>query len=296
MPVTRSQSPDVDARIEELQRRLEELQRRRDPAPPDAPRSDAVKARNPTPFSGRDPAQLHNFLMQASMVFQTNPSQFNTERAKIVYLASYLDGPALSWAGALLSMTDPPPLANDYALFAKALEKNFGVPAPIAAEQLRQLQQTGTVYQYSMEFRSLASRVPWENASLVSQFYSGLAYPIKAELIRTELPEALEEMIASAIAIDNIQQQRRVLLNPTAPLQNDRSRAATVASPGQRLTEQQRDFRRKNNLCLYCGTAGHFLRSCPARPRPKGSPSAVRVSETAVAKAEPQENAVTQLL
>jgi len=35
-----------------------------------------------------------------------------------------------------------------------------------------------------------------------------------------------------------------------------------------KLTEQERRCRRANNLCLYCGTAGHIAINCPISRRP----------------------------
>ncbi|KAJ1132756.1 hypothetical protein NDU88_011059 [Pleurodeles waltl] len=38
------------------------------------------------------------------------------------------------------------------------------------------------------------------------------------------------------------------------------------------LTESEREDRRQKGLCLYCGKAGHLIRSCPVRPsRPAGN-------------------------
>lgn len=34
-----------------------------------------------------------------------------------------------------------------------------------------------------------------------------------------------------------------------------------------RLTQEEKERRRLQNLCLYCGEAGHFRLNCPSRPR-----------------------------
>jgi hypothetical protein len=274
---------DADARIEELQRTVEELQRRAisAQAAPTTSRPDEVKARNPKPFDGEDPAQLHTFLIQVRLALALRPSEHPDDKTKILYAISYLEGGALSWAHPLFSRTDPPPYMSDFELFVEKLEQTFGDPELLVSEQLRQLKQTRSVSKYSVDFRRLANRVDWNTASLVSQFYSGLKYPIKLELAKVKRPEELEELIAMAISLDNLQQQQMAALNQMPygqpPKKDYRPRALLATSSGQRLTEQQREFRRKNNLCLYCGGEGHIIRNCPTRP--KGSPRPAHVSE-----------------
>jgi hypothetical protein len=41
------------------------------------------------------------------------------------------------------------------------------------------------------------------------------------------------------------------------------------------ISDKQRDYRRRNNLCLYCGMAGHLAKDCPLkinRPNPDNKP------------------------
>ncbi|KAL6472425.1 hypothetical protein MHYP_G00186130 [Metynnis hypsauchen] len=38
-----------------------------------------------------------------------------------------------------------------------------------------------------------------------------------------------------------------------------------------RLTPEERQRRLSNRLCLYCGSPGHILRTCPTRPHPEES-------------------------
>ena len=35
--------------------------------------------------------------------------------------------------------------------------------------------------------------------------------------------------------------------------------------PGRPLSAEERQRRLQNNLCLYCGGAGHRIRNCPAK-------------------------------
>jgi hypothetical protein len=60
----------------------------------------------------------------------------------------------------------------------------------------------------------------------------------------------------------------------------------------QRLTEEQKEHRRKNNLCLYCGNPSHIARDCPVRPKTPIRPA--RASQATFADARPKGNAQTQ--
>jgi Ty3 transposon capsid-like protein len=294
--MARSPAPDFDDRVEA-------------PAPGPGPasaqptlvisRSEDFKARSPKPYNGEDPAQLSAFLLQVSLVLEARPTEFPDERSKIVYAISYLEGSALSWAYPLFRKADPPPYMTDFSLFTEKLEQTFGFPELLVAEQLQQLKQTSSVAKYSVEFRRLANHVDWNASGLVSRFYSGLKHPIKVELAKVKRPEELEDLIAMAITLDNLQQQQLAQLNPTfqpqgQPPKDFRPRSSLPANPRRRLTDQEKEHRRKNNLCMYCGGAGHFRQNCPALP--KESPRSVRVSEATLVTAEPPGNELTQSL
>ena len=47
-------------------------------------------------------------------------------------------------------------------------------------------------------------------------------------------------------------------VDPRTPMEIDHARF-------QPLTDAQRQHRRDNGLCLYCGTPGHVIRHCPMR-------------------------------
>jgi hypothetical protein len=257
-------------------------------------RSDETKARNPRPFDGGDPSQLRTFLLQTNLAIDARPSEFSNEKSKILYAISYLEGAALEWAYPLYRMADQPDYMTDFTLFTKQLERAFGDDELIVAEKLRQLKQTSSVAKYSMEFRRLSSRVDWGSTSLYSQFYSGLKNTVKLEIAKGKRPGELEELIAAAIAIDHFQREALAQLSPAPrpldqPRRDYRRDAPSAASSGRRLTEQQREHRLRNNLCLYCGGEGHIIRNCPQRqPRP------AHASVAALVETEPPGNEPTQ--
>ena len=51
----------------------------------------------------------------------------------------------------------------------------------------------------------------------------------------------------------------------------------SVNSQRATLTNQERQRRRANNLCLYCGNPDHIVRTCPVRP---AHPTIAAISNT----------------
>ncbi|KAM4771229.1 cytochrome P450 2K1-like [Rhinophrynus dorsalis] len=72
-----------------------------------------------------------------------------------------------------------------------------------AAKQLMTIRQGArTVADYSIEFRTLAAEVGWNNEALVAAYSQGLCDAIKDETTARELPGDLEELISVTILID----------------------------------------------------------------------------------------------
>jgi retrotransposon gag protein len=283
-------NPEDGDRLEQLQeenKRLQEALRIATTAT--APRATGPKVRKPTPFDGTNASQLPEFLAQVHVAFKARPFEHPTEEDKVWYAVSFLEGPALSFFEPYMHMDELPAEMDSYPLFVDQLRKAFGDPdlRGKVSHQLRQLRQTGSAAVYAAEFRRLARQLNWENENLVGQFFDGLKDEVQLELARTDYPEELGPLILHAVRVDNLQQRlrsRRALTKTTLP----------ITSPGQRLTEPQKEYRRKNNLCLYCGDAGHMIRTCPARP--KGPSTSARLSEAVLVTSESQGNGSAQLL
>ncbi len=83
----------------------------------------------------------------------------------------------------------------------------------------------------------------------------------------------MDQLIDLAILIDNMIHSRRPsrgstfrsLSHPFVPKQN----AMQVGH--SRISPEERDCRYHQNLCLYCGKAGHVKISCPTRPKQHAS-------------------------
>lgn len=255
------------------------------------------KVNPPEPFFG-DRTKTRNFLMQLEIVFSTQPSRYSTDRIKVMYLGSFLRGPAASWFAPYVERN--PPILNNYRTFMILFRNTFDHPDLMAdaSRKLRNLQQGNQpVSILATEFRRIAVDVDWTESALMDAFYNALLDRVKDRLSEMDRPETLEKFIIMAIRIDDRQfqrlQEKKALTTPVNPRnqlpritqktsgletkdissENNGSTSRTLDSTFRKpLTQDQKNYRRTNNLCLYCGNGGHRLAQCPLKPISKNGP------------------------
>ncbi|KAL0151606.1 hypothetical protein M9458_053089 [Cirrhinus mrigala] len=217
------------------------------------------------------------FLMQCAIYIHSQPQNFLSDDSKVSLVCSLLTGKALKWATALWEgqqMTFP-----TYRHFLRKFKEVFdhGEDGKEAEEEMLTLRQwSSTAADYALTFRTLAAQAGWEGKPLKAMFRRGLRMDLQAELTCRDEEKDLEEFMEMAIRMDNLLRSRRGR-RFTANLFPQPSPA--TEEPMQisytRLTDEERNRRMKNRLCLYCGQPGHFRSQCPSRP-PR--PSSSRVS------------------
>ena len=57
-----------------------------------------------------------------------------------------------------------------------------------------------------------------------------------------------------------------------------------------RLTQEEKDRRRHENLCGYCGAPGHFAANCPKRSRPPNTKACATATIEEVPAEEPEKS------
>ena len=259
---------------------------------PTAPVFPAAEPHIPPPakYSG-DPNTCREFLTQVRLTFNAQPSRFRHEAAKIAFIASLLEGPPLSYFNALDEQASP--AAQSFDLFAAELKRIYDHPirGQQAGQQLLILTQgRRSVREYASEFRSLAVESGWNDQALLTAFQSGLNRAVGREIALREEHHSLDAAITAAIKIsDQLSQwqvepfpprssappagENRGLLpgEPRRPVSQAMSSGSHGEEPMQvgrtRLTPDERQMRMKSGACLYCGQFGHFLASCPLRPK-----------------------------
>lgn len=272
------------------------------PLPHVSPQSRPIKVSPPEYFDGK-PSKTRSFLLQLQLMFSAQPLTFTSHASRVTYAATYLRGPAFSWFAPFLEQHTHPML-HDFDLFARSLESAFGDPDRTASAErmlvtMEQKQQPA--YQYASEFRRIMVDTKWNEEALASMFYRGLREEVKDELCKVDKPESLAKYMEMAIRIDNRLYERRHerrhsepsrqattskfhrhrpqvphytspspqprFVSPSAPTGPEPMQlsATKVYKP---LTPQEKEHRRKNRLCLYCGQPNHVAQFCPAKSKP----------------------------
>ncbi|KAJ8375869.1 hypothetical protein SKAU_G00064490 [Synaphobranchus kaupii] len=141
----------------------------------------------------------------------------------------------------------------------------------------------GTVSDYAIYFRTLATTTSWNQEAQYDTFFHGLANDIKDELVTHELPASLDALIEVAIRIDRHLSRGRERLVKRDPLHREaettfRSSVPPPLEPPPllndpepmqidctHLTPTERQCRIKSRSCLYCGDPNHFIANCPIK-------------------------------
>uniref|UniRef100_A0A671T566 DUF4939 domain-containing protein n=1 Tax=Sinocyclocheilus anshuiensis TaxID=1608454 RepID=A0A671T566_9TELE len=103
----------------------------------------------PASYAG-DAAVCGGFLLQVDLFIEMQPQKFTTERSKVAFLISLLNGNALEWARATWNAV-----------------------------------RSSTTREYTLQFRTLAATSGWNEAALLSAYRQGLDPPLRYPPNRT---------------------------------------------------------------------------------------------------------------
>lgn len=149
------------------------------------------------------------FLLQCSLVFDLQPSTYNSDKSRIAFILGLLTGRAAQWATALWENNSP--ICQSYNVFSQEMRRVFDHPVKgkEASKRLLSLSQGHSpVAQYAVDFRILAAESGWDDEALQAAFLRGLAENIKDELAARDESNSLEELISLAIRLDNRLRER----------------------------------------------------------------------------------------
>lgn len=251
----------------------------------------------PTPerYSG-DLGACGRFLLQCSLVFDLQPTTYSTDKSRIAFVLSLLTGKASQWATACWESESD--IFQSYDAFTKEMKSIFDHPlkGKEAAKRLLMLSQgSSPVAQYAVDFKILATESGWDDTALQAAFMKGLADNVKDELAARDETENLQELISLATRLDNRLRERRrektsrpvttrgpssphlvstvPSVSTSPPVFSSLPNPVPTEEPMQlgraHLSATERLRRQKSGLCMYCGQDGHFIGSCPLRPKDK---------------------------
>jgi hypothetical protein len=252
--------------------------------------------RKPPEYDGKDRKACATFLSHLNLYISGNPTLFPNDAAKVTFAASYLRDRAFSWFEPYL-LDKKAPIRYDFDLFTKELLKNLGDPDRIRTltRDLQTLTQSGSASDYTARFYQISSYLSWNDNALRDQYYTGLKPAVKDALAYSNSdPDTLKELSDLAIRLDNRLFERRIETRKTndkrehrtgtsTPRYNQSSNSTSARTgpvpmdidatkhnkPFKPLTPEERKRRMDNNLCLYCGEAGHRVPQCPQRNKPR---------------------------
>lgn len=264
------------------------------PAPTLQSQPKIVKIRDPDLFDGTNRAKLETFKSQVRNKVRGNSSEFPDAASQVSYAVSYLSGSAYDWAAPQVDRQGEGAWVwENLAAFFTALDTAFNDPdqARTAAWQIDHLKQGKRACPlYYADFTTLVTKLPdWRDSTKKVKFYEGLSEELKDALVgRLDDDDiTFEQYACKCITLDRQLEQRRLeragkrttappsaASNAPSTLAKPAASTATGTHPGpmdlsavsrKKLTDEQKQYRRANNLCMYCGKGGHFVSACPSR-------------------------------
>ncbi|ROL48149.1 Retrotransposon-derived protein PEG10 [Anabarilius grahami] len=205
------------------------------------------------------------------------PHLYPNDTSKIAFLISQLNGKALKWADSIWSQHGA--ITQSYSAFISHFREVFGKPLTdsSAGEKLYNLKQGAmSIYDYALQFRTLAAVCGWNEQALITTYRQGLEPRVRLQLAACEdtigLEKFIQHSIRCATRMQACLQEHQDQFLPISSL----CRSEPVSSPepandpmdveNSRLTPSERQRRLTLHLCLYCGAPGHIISACPIRP------------------------------
>lgn len=264
------------------------------------PRSASVKARDPRMFSGKA-GDLEAFLNDLEGAMHLQKSALSTDEDRYHYLSRFMsDGSPVLWATNIKRFQ--PDLVIDFEGLLENFRAHFGDP-DIHNTYLRKLEtlvQTKSAAVYGSKFREIMTHLNQTDESRMTYYRRGLKDSVKDLLVGVMAgdnpPKDLDSLMRVSITIDNRLHERALeKKNPRSsiPLSQRLTDPAPSTSrqthiPGTesvameidairvvtKLTAEEKQRRKDNNLCLYCGGAGHRVDNCPVKAKSGKAPVA----------------------
>lgn len=260
--------------------------------------SRGIRLNDPPVFTGRSD-DVSKFVTHVKIAIEMDPCRFQTELSKVCFMCSYMRGAAFDWAEPFLQdlgtgyLDD---IMKSFPLFLAEFQLAFGEVNEVrrAEEQLLDLRQgSSSAAEHAATFRRLAFRTEFNVPALLAVFRKSLSERLKDELATRDMPDDdYNGYISKVIELDNRLRERDGKRRPPVPRQrfqrSFRTPSPLPASPAQSapfedsgvtpmdldaarvrkfspLSASEKDRRRRDNLCMYCGQPGHIASSCPSK-------------------------------
>jgi len=243
-------------------------------------------------FQGRSSESVSTWIFQIEEAFKAKGIG---ENRKVAFAASSLRDAALQWYQNWVTAANNPASGlapiRTFDDFKSAITTAFQPPNYqfVLYRQLKELKQTGTIYDYVYAFRNLMGQVQdMGELDRITYFIEGLRTETKRE-INYQAPKNLEAAIAGAVTFDSAMfgVNSPFTTIPPRVSSNGHSSPAPLSFPASSpqdqpaygssqmvpmeldanavLSEQRKMEYRRKGLCFRCGRKGHLSRNCPAK-------------------------------
>jgi len=236
-------------------------------------------------FAG-DRRYFKGFLAKMDLIFMLYPEKFSEDSLKVAYIISRLYGSAMNWAATLLENHEP--CLDNYEEFITRFKATFGTydSTFVANQKLRTVRQKrlGNAREYILEFNRYADESSWNEEAKMDAFLNGLNDQIATRILEMfPGPRSLFDMQTIASRIDCRLSTHRQFFNQQnkSTNNNNNKHFNKKKNPSNKktnsfkfhgpLSTEEKERRKRENLCAYCGSPDHSLDNCTRKNKNKTS-------------------------
>ncbi|KAH0615360.1 uncharacterized protein H6S33_000996, partial [Morchella sextelata] len=249
------------------------------PPPTTVPDFRPEKFPYPEKFDGTR-MKLPGFTTQLGMKLEVNHDRFRNEAAKVIYAVSCLEGRALDQVVPLINANPTGPFSSVTA-FVAYLEALFGDPDPQGTVRLQLValkQSKGDFAIYYLQFLRMVTYLDYNEGAKLNALIEGLGYMTMLMTIDNQVrgrkaeQRAINNMMGQFTAPAAVTHPSHAAgdLPPidlstleAHPTQCPATEQRCTFVNGQRKTSTaENQWRRDNNLCMYCPNPGHVFANC----------------------------------
>ena len=256
-----------------------------------------LKINKPNIWDG-NPELLKVFFHTCEQTFKFRAKTFETDAVKVAYAASFLTGNPAKWHMALDENEDK--IRENWEDWKQALRQTYLIvdATTSAKAKLRHFKQTGSVLKYVEAFENLCLEASIEDEDAKEIFFmNGLKDNIKDLIYASPLEyegfKAIKEValrLDAKAKIRQLEKGKQPAGERPSRGQSNNNNNNRSGNPGNNnsgnsskrrgpLTQKEKDVRKANGECLYCGKKGHSVDKCRAKPQ-RSSANATTTTQT----------------
>jgi len=233
------------------------------------------------------------FLKANKRCWSLNPLFFINDEIKIAFLSTRLAGTAEIWFSSLEDRNDPcleylNTFCDKFLLEFATTRTEWQIRVDLHTHR----QGKRTISEFTSSFRALASQCNYSDEALLTGYFLGLNANVQIYLESLQtMPVTFNDIVATCLDYGS----RKTIISrsqsqtahsstrsfvpppppgvPSQPMEVDvissrpTTSIASTSQPRPSLTQEEKEHRLRNNLCLYCGSSQHLVGQCTVKPK-----------------------------